>query len=726
MAIAEINPDVPSTAQTPNTYFFISTAPTTTATNQPKDLFIVATGILSGSQITNAPYSLTAGDATPNEIKQYSSVKLVNQRFNRKSPVANRFRNAIQEVPIGINIFLAALSEPSNSGFAGMATKLLRFSGTASGSGEIRLRVAGHLCRIPVADGDTGTEIAAAAKTVIDAQLLDAPMVTAAVIDHQLPIITIATNATGSNFTIVADGITKIITIGAGATPTVAAAAIAAALSGDANFPLTATSALGVVNATWRAGFPVATVTISGADITQTYALTYGASGATTGATVPLIYVVRGADGNDCASFVDIPPEITGLSVSPASITVSTAAAGKSGAASTFQLKVGASTNYVTSIPVATSAVDAATLIAATINSQTGPLSASAQGATVNLFHRSGWYVSRIQVASNEDVGGQTYRLYDRHDSAGVISSVTTVAGTSTFTGLQGAGSPSLTALLENRAKMSAFSEWTVDYQDTTSTSAIYAHIEQYGNGYYNEGQRATWLSTASLEDAAAIAPAAVPALGNSWRYSVGVYQDAPCPGGSYSTQVAARLCATDLPFNLSGYILTSGTIAPLLPARAETELTPLDVDVALGSYHLYVLKSNRGAVQIVRGKTTWTADNTEWGDWSFGRTFDNVRYGMRAFLNNRFQGRVLFVGGGTVRVSNGVTPIDIKDAIGEYLDTIDGVLVDNAKALKQYIEVEPAADNPGFVRVYFRVAPPRELQIISGVIASAPSALAA
>ena len=58
-----LNPDVPSSAQTPGTFLFISTAPTTVGTVQPKSLFLVATGILSGSAITNAPYSLTAGTA---------------------------------------------------------------------------------------------------------------------------------------------------------------------------------------------------------------------------------------------------------------------------------------------------------------------------------------------------------------------------------------------------------------------------------------------------------------------------------------------------------------------------------------------------------------------------------------------------------------------------------------------------------------------------------------
>lgn len=721
MPIAEINPDVPSTAESPNTYLFISTAPTTTSTAEPKNLFLLATGLLSGSQMINAPYSLSAGTATINEIKQYSNIDRVHQAFNRRSPIAGRFRSAIQEVPIGINIFLGAIKEPSNTGFAGITTKVLTFAGTAAGSGEIRLRIAGHDAPIPVADGDVASDIGASAKTAVDGSLMkNCPMVTADLIDIQFPIITITTNATGSNFVITANGVSKTVVITAGWTPTQSATAIAAAVTADTAFPLDATSALGVVTLTWRAGFPAVAVTVSDADATQDYALTYtGASGAV-GVTLPLTYVTRGEDANFSGVMASIPPEITGVTISPAVLTVSTTSAGDGGSASIFTLQCDTMV-YPVTIPVATSAADAADLIAAGINDTTGPLSAAANGTNVTLFLRSDWYCKLIQVKSTEDGGGQTYRLYDRHDSAGAISSVTTTAGNAALTGLSGSGAPSLTVLLDNRAKFGgAFQEWACDYTDSVSTSAIYAHQYLYGNGFYNQGQRVTYMGTGMLEDVAAIATDATPNLGNDWRPSVGVYQGAPCMPGAYATAIAARLCATDLPFNMDGYALQSGTIEPMLPGRDETNLNPLEEETALGSYKLTVLKGDRGRVRIVRGKTCWTATNKQWGDWSYGRTFDAVRYGMRAFLNNRFAGRVLFIGGGTIRVPNGFELLDVKNAIGEYLDSIDGILVDGAARLKPYIEVATVPNNPGFIRIYFRIDPPRELHVISGVIASA------
>jgi hypothetical protein len=617
--ISQVNPNVPSTAQVPDTYLYISTVPTTITTAQPKNLFLVATAILAASQILNAPYSLTAGTAVANEIAQYSDVTRVNLAFNRRSPIANRFRNAIQEIPIGINIFCASIMEPSNSGFAGFATKLLTFAGTAQGSGEITIRACGHECRVPVANGDTAAVIATDAKTTLDRYIPDAPMVTA-----------------------------------------------------------------GIIAST----------------------------------TVPLTYVVRGEDGNDSPVLVYIPPEITGITVSPGTITVTTNAIGNSAASSLFTLQCD-STTYPATIPVGTTPTQAAALIAASINGTAGPLAATSALGVVTLIYRSGWYVKKLQMSSTEDATGQVYTLADRHNSAGAITNVATVPGSTTLTGLSGAGDPTLTTLLANKAKQPAFQEWAVDYLDATSTSALYAHIEQYGNGYYQQNQRVTFVSTDPLEVAKTVATNATPNLGLSWRYSVGVYQGAACQGGAYAAQTAARLCATDLPFNMDGQILQVGTIAPMLPGRAETDLAPPSQDVALGSYHLFPFVGENGAVRIVRGKTVWTQSNTEWGDWSYGRLFDLIRFQLRTFLNARFKQKVQFFGGGVIRVPNGFRALDVKNAIGEYLDAVDGILIDGASRLKNLIAVEPDSTNLGTLRIYLQVAVPRELHILSGVIGS-------
>lgn len=142
-----LNPNVPSSAQTPGTFLFISTAPTSTGTTEQRNLFLVSTGLLQNSALCGQPYNLTAGTVAPDDIQQYADVVRVNQVFGRRSPAANRFRSAIQEIPFGVNDYLGGIAEPVNTGFAGVATKLITVAGTAVGSGEISIRLCGHEAR---------------------------------------------------------------------------------------------------------------------------------------------------------------------------------------------------------------------------------------------------------------------------------------------------------------------------------------------------------------------------------------------------------------------------------------------------------------------------------------------------------------------------------------------------------------------------------------------------
>mgnify|MGYP000744704269 CR=1 FL=1 len=77
-----LNPNVPSSAQTPGTFLFISTAPTSTGTAEQKNLFLVSTGLLQGSALCGQPYNLTAGTVDPNDIQQYSDVVRVHAAFH--------------------------------------------------------------------------------------------------------------------------------------------------------------------------------------------------------------------------------------------------------------------------------------------------------------------------------------------------------------------------------------------------------------------------------------------------------------------------------------------------------------------------------------------------------------------------------------------------------------------------------------------------------------------
>lgn len=723
MSIAP-NPDVPSTVKTPDTFIYISTAPASIPTDQGKDLFLLAPMLNLGAATTGSPYSLTSGTATLNEIKQYTDIIQVNRAFGRRSAIANRFRSAMQEVPIGINVFLGAIAEPVASGFSGVATKLVAFEGTATGAGEIKLKVCDHLCPVPVSNGDFGSDVALTALAALggvggatNSRIPDAPMIPGASINQQAPVVTIAVNATGSNFTITAWGIAKIVAIVAADTPTVAGGKIVAALAADPNFPLTGINDAGVLTLSWRAGFFAGPIAVSNTDATQTYALTFtaGASG-TSGVVVPITYVHRGIDGNDSPITVDIPSEITGLRLVAAVLSISTNALGDATNPSLFTIRCGSLTSD-TPIAVGTTPVDAATLIATSINNTTFGLQARAAGATVVVIYRSGWIVNRIQLNSTEDAAGQVYTLYDRHDSAGALASIATVPGNANYTALQGVGTPVLTTLLANKAKLPQMIEWMSEWFDSTTVNTEVEHVEQYANGYYQQNQRIIYCDTRDVETVALDVTSPSPALGNYWRYAFITSQDPPTQGGSIAAQFAARLTADSLPYNQDGKVLRTGTLAPLHAPRPDTELGPTTIDVALGNYALTVVKGVNGALTVVRGRTTWGGVGEEFEDLSYGRMFDAIRYGARAFLNQRFAGKVLFVGGGQIRVDNAFTLEDVEAALLDYLYTQDGILIDNAATLGQYIKAEVDLDDSTFIRIAFRIRVPREGHVRSGIV---------
>jgi len=627
------NPNASTSVWTPDTYLYISTEPVSTGSPQPKNLLILAPMLNSAAALTGAPYSLTAGTADLNTVEQYTDVSLVRTKFGRRSLAAARFRGALQAQPVGLNIFLAAIAEPSNSNFAGVATQLLTFSGTVVGSGEVKIRACGYLHRIPVASGQTAAQVASTTHTQMggtgggtNPQQPDCPMVPGAIVSS---------------------------------------------------------------------------------------------------VTVPLVFVHRGEVGNDKPIVVEIPPEITGLKVSPGIITIATNAAGDGGNPSIFTIRVGSQALTV-SIAVGTTPANAATAIAAAINAATFPLSADTSTADLNLYYRSGWAVHRIQVSSTEDALGQTYTLKDRLNAThgAIDTSVVTTPGSDAFTALQGAGTPTLTTALANRVRVAPMLEWHCEYTDSTSLGAIYTHVEQYANGYYQENQRVTFASSevldatgSGLKNAKQRLTDPSPALTNSWRYEEVVSQDCLCQAGALAVQLAADLCAADLPYNFDGRYLAQGDI-PILPPRADTDLDPATIDTAMRTYFLTIAKGDNGRVKIVRGVTAWGSSNREWSDFSYGRMFDDARYRMRQHLNNRFAGKVFFVGT-TPRVDNAFTLDDVEEAIKEFLLNRDGITVDGAEDLARYVRAEV---DGSFIRIACRLRVPREAHVKSGVISSAPA----
>ena len=227
-------------------------------------------------------------------------------------------------------------------------------------------------------------------------------------------------------------------------------------------------------------------------------------------------------------------------------------------------------------------------------------------------------------------------------------------------------------------------------------------------------------VSTDPLETAKTVATNASPQLGNSWRYSVGVHRGAACQGGAYSAAVAARLCATDLPTTWTG---CNSRPAPLLrccPLAAPRPTSPHQARM----WHSEAITYSRSGASTGSSRSTAARPpgrraTPSGGDWSFGRTFDAVRFGMRAFLNRRFKGRV--PSGEAAR--SGYEWFLARGRRGRHRRVPRQHRRDHLRwrSRPQAVHRRGAvSDGCGIPADLFSRAAPRELHIISGVVAAA------
>lgn len=444
--------------------------------------------------------------------------------------------------------------------------------------------------------------------------------------------------------------------------------------------------------------------------------------------TVGLAYIHRGEIGNDRPIRVQIPSSITGVALAAGTITITTnAAAG----GSVFTINVG-SYSLPVAIPSSSTPANSATLIDAAINAATFPVRSTVSSNVVTLLYgydsSDGWVVDRISVASTEATGGQVYTLSDRHNHAtptASLGTVATVPATATATALAGSGTPNLTAVLANIIKdKDGYSEWVCEFTDPTSVRAVTtATIEVQGNGANNKSQRVTFASSEPLDTArtritGALAPS--PDLTGYWRSAYLHGQDLPMQATTAAAMLAAALAVAEQPKNFDGFELVSqDPRVPIAPSRQDVELSGASRDVAMRSYHLTPLIGVRGRLRVQRGVTTWGAINIEWADFSFGRCFDRDRSGMRHFLSNRFAGRIYF-SHTEPRIPDGFTDVDIQDAVIEYQALRNGITIDGADSLRQFVKVRRNPSDGSRLDITYRQRPPRELHKLVGIVSEA------
>lgn len=192
----------------------------------------------------------------------------------QQSDARRGFARAVMQVGAGnIDVWVLPVAEPSGGA---ASTYLLAFAGTATGPGVVSVMITGQrMLSVPFSTGDLSTAIAANVNTAI-ANMVDAP-ITAGVssstvtltyihkgaVGEDCPIrakvtngvgitvspgsLTYATNVTGAgSATVTICGTTIVVAIADSDTPTQVATKVAAAINA-ADYPVTATSALGVV-----------------------------------------------------------------------------------------------------------------------------------------------------------------------------------------------------------------------------------------------------------------------------------------------------------------------------------------------------------------------------------------------------------------------------------------------------------------------------------------------
>jgi phage tail sheath gpL-like len=257
-----LNPDLPSSWELPGVYFSVNLAGQGGGIGAlDKRLLVTAYKLASGTKPFDAPVLVT-------------SQQDANDFFGRGSDAARIVAAALSHVGAGvIDIWGCPIAEPSGGT---LATHLIVAAGTATAAGSADVYVCGYRASIPIASGDTATIVGANLAAEIN-KLLDLPVTAAAVtgtvtltarhkgfVGNDLPVRVDQFGAAGITFSpgtitygsgpavgagsvqvgVSSTTITAAVT--GGDTVTVIATNIAAAINAG-GFPVTATSAAGVV-----------------------------------------------------------------------------------------------------------------------------------------------------------------------------------------------------------------------------------------------------------------------------------------------------------------------------------------------------------------------------------------------------------------------------------------------------------------------------------------------
>jgi phage tail sheath gpL-like len=294
-----LNPNVPFNAR-PGAYFSVSTK-SATAVSQLRELsgryrvHVLADMLSSGTSDPSKPYLVT-------------SQKQADQYFGARTGCARGYARVATEVTGGVEIYCTGIIMTGTP-----ATALIKIIGTATGSGQIRVRICDYLAIADIADGDNASTIAASLKAAIDGlgsipftagigtDTITLTYATAGLQGNDKPIavwisdsvtgvsaspgtitVTGTADGAGAGHTVVCNNKSVTYNVANTTAQNAGATGLAAEINADSAFHLKATAATNVVTLLYKQGHPVHRVSCSTTDGVQTVTAAVGTTGSGT------------------------------------------------------------------------------------------------------------------------------------------------------------------------------------------------------------------------------------------------------------------------------------------------------------------------------------------------------------------------------------------------------------------------------------------------------------
>jgi phage tail sheath gpL-like len=416
--------------------------------------------------------------------------------------------------------------------------------------------------------------------------------------------------------------------------------------------------------------------------------------------TITLTYFTKGVHGNDKPIAVFIDDSITGVSISPGTLTIAGNADG-AGAGHTLTCN----NKTVSYDPAGTTAAQAGDAYAAAVNADSSfHLKASSNGAgVVTLLYRNGHPVHRISRTNSDGVQTATLAV-----------------------GTTGSGAPTLTNALNNLASAAAMQEWVTIFNDDASLEAIIAHLRTYGNGYHMKEQFFTWGSTEGLTAAGALVSNLSPSVitPSDSDSMIGRFTEIWCPNAFQQAfelachRASARAAQVRPTKNFNYFPLVSNISGIRLTYPIASDWPdPATSGTARATYYLCPIIVRRGNLCIESDVNTYGGTSLKYKKSSYVHGIAHYRNTAKATLEDRF-GDKEYVEHSEVRTPDCFNVDMVHGALMDVKNSLEFQnLFDGAEFVEPLIDVQIDTTTPGVILVGDPVLMPVELDRIQGVI---------